>query len=381
MMATGFSRTLGALRSDRGYAVTLVGGLGGALLVAWVLWLFAGHVAVYRTSVRARLEVIPAPAPVVAQVAGRVVEVHLVVGVRVAAGDVVVALDTTAETIARERAKSQRATIEPELTSVARELVAEDEAGHNGAIADRESERVVLAQQREVMAALTHATEEEARTRGLVKTGAIPGADLPRAILETKQRRAALDALIHEANEREADRRQRDATRKTRREQLGRQHAELEAVLATKRAEIEQLDHEIERRTLRARVDGVLGEAAALRPGGVVAAGTVVATIVPDGSLQVVADYDPAAIGRIAPGQRARVRLDGFPWTHYGMLGARVARVSSELRDGVIRVELMLEPGDSAIAVAHGMTGTVEIEVEKASPAELLVRALGEGAR
>lgn len=380
-MAAPFSRTLGAVRADRGRYAPAAAGLGILILGSWAIWLFAGQIAVYRMSARARLEVSPAPAQVAAPVGGRLVEVHLIVGTRVVVGDVLVAIDTAAEHIALDRAKARLAAVEPELESLSRELVAEATAGRGGATSDQEAESEVIARRRAVEAALAQAEEDEKRTRAMVEGGATAAADLSRAIAETKQRRAARDAVIHEAGGRNADRQSREATRAVRREQLTRQRAELEATVATLRGEIEQLVHEIDRRTLRAPVDGVLGDVAALRPGAVLADGAVVATVVPEGKLQVVGEYGPETIGRLAAGQRARVRLDAFPWTHYGTLDARVARVGNEVHDNLIRVELVLEPSQTAIPIAHGMTGTVEIEVEHASPAELLLRAIGKGAR
>ncbi len=357
----------------------LAGCLGALLFAAWLVWLTAGRITVLRTSERARLEVSPAPTKVAVPVSGRIVDVNLAVGTRVRGGDMLVALDATSDRIALKRAKDRLVAIEPELASVAREVEAETAAGRGGSAADQAIGREVLARQRARQVTLRQAEEDEARTRKMVEAGVQPTADLSRAISETNERRAALDALSHEAGARSGDRQQREAARNVRREQLERQRAELEAVLATIRAEIDELTAAIERRTVRSPIDGVLGEVAALRPGSVLAEGTVVATVVPDGTLQVVAEYGPAAIGRIAPGQPARVRLDGFPWTHYGTLRARVARVGSELREERIRVELTLDPGETAFRVTHGMTGSVEIEVERASPAELLIRAIGEG--
>jgi len=54
-----------------------------------------------------------------------------------------------------------------------------------------------------------------------------------------------------------------------------------------------------------------------------------------------------------------------------------VTRTASEVRDGTIRVELDLEPGH-AIPLAHGMTGAVDIEVARTSPATRVLRSLGE---
>ena len=47
--------------------------------------------------------------------------------------------------------------------------------------------------------------------------------------------------------------------------------------------------------------------------------------------------------------------------------------------DGLIRVELTLHPlPTSRIPLEHGLTGSVEIEVERVTPAVLLLRASGQ---
>ena len=60
------------------------------------------------------------------------------------------------------------------------------------------------------------------------------------------------------------------------------------------------------------------------------------------------------------------------------MLAATVSRVASEPRDGTLRVELEVDRSSSTrIPIQHGLTGTVEVEVERISPAGLLLRSLG----
>jgi membrane fusion protein (multidrug efflux system) len=74
------------------------------------------------------------------------------------------------------------------------------------------------------------------------------------------------------------------------------------------------------------------------------------------------------------------LRLDGFPWTEYGSIGATVTHVGSEVRDGRIRVELALNPHSaSSIPMQHGLPGTVQVEVERISPASLVLRVVGRG--
>jgi membrane fusion protein (multidrug efflux system) len=131
---------------------------------------------------------------------------------------------------------------------------------------------------------------------------------------------------------------------------------------------------------VRAPIDGLLGQVRAPQVGSVVAVGQTVAVVTPETALELVADFAPAnAIGRIRPGQRARMRVTGFPWTQYGMLGARVTAVSSEVADGRIRVKLALDDQtESTIPRRHGLIGDVEIELDEVSPAILIARAAGQ---
>jgi membrane fusion protein (multidrug efflux system) len=152
----------------------------------------------------------------------------------------------------------------------------------------------------------------------------------------------------------------------------------LEGNAAIERATIRRLDHEIEQRLLRAPIDGRIAEAEPLRPGAVLEVGARVASIVPDGTLRVVAQFEPAAaLGRVRLGQQARLRLQGFPWIEYGSLPAVVTNVADDVRDGQVRVELAIEQAPSRVPIQHGLPGSVEIEVERVRPFWLVFRTLG----
>jgi multidrug resistance efflux pump len=377
VMPAPFARTLRALATERS-AAPLVAAVAAALLAAaWIAWMTLARVPEYRTSRAARLEVEAAPHPIAAATTGTVLVADLVVGRRVRAGDVLVDLDSAAQRIARDSAAARLTALAPEVLSVEREIAAEDAAVVQGGAAARASLRELLARQRAATVAVELAVEDQARVDGLVAAGTAPVADQSRARAEVRTRRAALEALIHQAEVLQLAERERDGGRRSRREQLERQRSELTAELAEARGQLAGLDHELGQRTLRAAVDGTLAEVAALRPGAIVRAGDRVATIVPDGELHVVADFGPQTLGRIAAGQPARVRLDGFPWTRWGSLAARVATVAGELRDGAIRVELALTR-DPGLPLVHGMTATVDVEIDRTSPAARVLRAIGE---
>jgi len=127
-------------------------------------------------------------------------------------------------------------------------------------------------------------------------------------------------------------------------------------------------------------MSGRLGEAVVLRPGAVVQEGARLGAIVPAGRLMAVAQLPPdAALGLIRTGQIATLRLDGFPWIQYGTVNAHVSRVAGEVRDGTVRVELAIDTAGSKIPLQHGLPGSVEIAVERATPWALILRHAGRG--
>ena len=92
-----------------------------------------------------------------------------------------------------------------------------------------------------------------------------------------------------------------------------------------------------------------------------------------------MAEFVPSeALGHIRSGQRAWIRLKGFPWTEYGTLRASVVSVASEIRNGSIRVEFTVQANPtSAVPIQHGLPGMVEVETERVTPAALVLRAVG----
>lgn len=92
----------------------------------------------------------------------------------------------------------------------------------------------------------------------------------------------------------------------------------------------------------------------------------------------IVAYFPIEALGRIRPGQPARLRLHAFPWPQYGSHPLTVGRVESEPHNGRFRVRLALAPPfNTRVPLQRGLPGTVEVEVERLSPATLVLRMAG----
>jgi adhesin transport system membrane fusion protein len=159
---------------------------------------------------------------------------------------------------------------------------------------------------------------------------------------------------------------------------LERDQTSLAGAVANSETTIRTLQFEIARRTVRAGVGGIIADLVPAPPGTLVTAGQSLASVVPAGNYRVVAQYTPAeAIARVRPGQPAVVRLDGFPWTQYGVHHAIVTQVASEPRGSFVRVELAISEPSSTLPLTHGLTGSVEIEVDRVSPLVLGLRSLG----
>lgn len=159
---------------------------------------------------------------------------------------------------------------------------------------------------------------------------------------------------------------------------LERTLADLRADAAMQEASIRRIEHELEQHLIRAPIDGRVAQAGKLRVGSVLQTAEVLGSIVPQGKVRAVAFFPVATVGRVRAGQPARLRLDGYPWTQYGTLAAKVVAVGNEPIDGRVRVELVLVVASApAIPLGHGLSGTAEVGIERASPAELVLRTVG----
>jgi membrane fusion protein (multidrug efflux system) len=294
-------------------------------------------------------------------------------------GDVLVELDATAQHLQLEEEQARLNALTPQIEALHTAIAAEEQALRDSRHAGRVALDEARARHREAEVA-ARAADEEAEVFTRLQARGLPAQiDVLRAKAEAQKRRAAADTLRLAVSRLDSDHRTQESDRKARLDGLRRDVTRLAGEMATAAATVERLAHEIERRRIRAPMAGRLGEVAGIHIGTVVGEGNRLAAVVPHGDLQVVADFlPPSALGRIRPGQPARLRLESFPWTQYGSLAATVSRVASEVRSDRIRVELSVDSnGVSPIPLQHGLPGTVEVQVERVTPATLVLRTTG----
>jgi membrane fusion protein (multidrug efflux system) len=375
---SSFTRTIRALDADGMsptlLAIILLAGLGGV----WTSWLLVARVPVYQLSESARLEV-ERVHPVASPVSGRVVRSTLSLGRDVREGEVLLEIEAVRERLETDEERMRLAAVTGEIGQLQREIAAGqaviDEIQRAGRAAMAEAAQRVAGA--EVVA--RQARDKAARFNELEKQGLVSAAEAEAARADVAQRNADVSAAKAAVDRQQAEVQAAERERRGALAGLVREQVSLQGLRAATVSTVTRRERDADVRNIRAPVSGRLGEVVPIQAGAVVREGDRLASIIPQGQLRTVAAFAAPALGRIRPGQRARLRLDGFPWTQYGYIDATVASVASETRDQRVRVELAVTSRSqgSRMPLEHGMPGTVEVEVERAAPVALLLRSLG----
>lgn len=378
-LPTAFSKTLRALDRTRPMAALWWLLLALAVLGGLAYWAAFVPVTLYEISPDARLEINTAAALVQAPMTGAVVESNLALGRRVEAGDVLVRMDSLPEQLQAREQETKLRGLDPEIASLQAQIAAEETAGADERKATNAAVEEARLKVRELETPARLAVSERRRFERLKQDGLAADRDVERAIAEADRLERGIATATAALERLDREQKTRDQQRLVRIAEIRTAIARLEGGKANTAASIRRVNYETERRVIRAPISGTLGEALMLRPGAVLAEGARLASIVPAGQLRIVSHFAPrAAYGRVRPGARARLRLEGYPWTEFGVVEARVSQVAGEDRDGRARVELDVIQPPAKVSLRHGMPGELEIEVDRTPPLHLLLRTAGQ---
>ena len=371
-----FHHSMTSIEADRpGFALWVLGACVAAA-VAWAAWAGLGRVSIYRVSTSARVESTGAVHPVEAAEAGRVARSELSLARPVRAGDVLVELDAAPQKLQLEQQQAQADALQAQLSFGERQL-AQEQAALSGL---EEVERAAGTEAGALERGLQVRLEVARRRLAALQASPVEIA----SPVEKKQEEAAVRSLEIELERLGASSLRGSSERAlARRDQrlrvtaLERDLARLRGELATARLEVVRLREEVERRLVRAPVSGRLGDVSEAPPGSYVRQGQRLAMVTAEGPLRVVAQLPAEAGGVVREGQAAHLRLPGFPWAQYGVFDATVTRTATEAQQGLLRVELAVDPAlERAAPLRHGVAAVVEIEVDRVSPALLLLRTV-----
>ena len=376
-VASTFQRTAGAVSRDTPRSLRVGSIIALVLAVLWLTWFFGASVQLYTTSERARIETI-ATRSVEAPVAGQVRGVYAALGKSVHAGDVLIELDTTEEVLARKAHEMRGQSASSEARRLQQQIAAEGDALAQWRAISHAQHEESMARYEEAEAAASLAEQDAARADRLFRNGLMSATESGRAASEAVGRRAAARTLAAAAKRSEAEQRMGYSMKISALEKLRAENDEVLSRLGSADIDERLSAQGIEKRAIRAPLTGRIASDIAVRPGSIVKEGELLTSIVPNGGVQIIAEFRPTvALGRLRAGQSARLRLDAFSPVEYGWVHARVGRVATETTGGTIRVELDLSQLHTPLPLEHGMTGIVEVETERLSPAALTLRAVG----
>jgi membrane fusion protein (multidrug efflux system) len=349
------------------------------LVSAWVGWLIFGTVKVYAVTDTARIEVDSNAHQIQPQVPGVVVSSELQLGKMVSEGDVLLVLDSTSEqlqlaqesTHLRSALRSLEA-LKNELHSQQNALLAQEQA--TGA-----AFRVAQVRNKAVTTIVAQTEQENKIIQDLRTHSLATGQEALKSANDTGRQQIEALATSLEAGRIAASSQIDVRDRLVQIARLERDATTLQGEIDGSKNTIERLTFEVQRRTLRAPTSGLVADLTPTPPGTSLTAAQKIAVIVPGGEMRIIAQFPAgAALGRVHRGQTAAVRLDAFPWAEYGVVDATVSQVANEPQNGVIRVELRIDRASASVPVSHGLTGAVEVEVERTAPLKLLLRTSGQ---
>ncbi len=376
-MPTPFHQTTRALDAG-GRRWLIAGALVGALaLGGWGAWFAEARVAVFVPGALARVELDRPSLPIEVEVGGRLVESRLALDRPVAAGEVLVRLDDGPLRLSLAEAEAALTGLRARRVTRIRERAARAAALEPAAAADAAGIAEARARLDAARAAHRLARAEADRAAELAARAVASSAEVERLRAAERRARAEAREQAEQVSRLRAERTRSAAERDAALAGMDAEQATLDAEIEQAEARLARLRGDLEATTVRAPAAGRIAAVDPRGVGAVLAPGARLGTIVGPGDLRIVARVPAArALGRVRVGQRARLRVDGFPWTRYGVVEATVTGVAAEASDGWLRVELA--PGEAHdVPLQHGLTGQLEIEVEQIAPLEMLLAALG----
>ena len=377
MVPNPFAQTDGMLVQDSTPKMIFLLAVPMVLGLAWGAWLVFARVNVYATTDEARVEVAQAVYRVQSPVSGRVVESYLELGKNVTPGAVLVELETNPQKFRLQEEETQQAALKDQIENLRRERDEQLRALN----AARAAGRLAISQEQTSVAEAEEASqlaeEEYEKEKALKDAGLASTIELRRKESEFKEKSLQLKSLRDAVRRGHNEQAQGEGERKARIQEIDAEIGRISGELSVSDTTTQGLLEDLGSRRIVAMAGGRLDQTANLKPGSYVSQGDQLATIVPEGALRIVAYFDPrGVIGRVKVGQTGRLRLAGFPSAQYGSVMGSVTSVGSEIHDGRVRVELSGQ-SHAQLPLQHGMVGSLEIQIDRVSPAFFLLRTAG----
>jgi HlyD family secretion protein len=253
---------------------------------------------------------------------GRVLTVNVREGDKVVAGQVIATLDSeqaravVADAEARVSVAQRQVPVLEAQQRQAQIATSQSAVGSNGTIGQAQSEvSAAQSQLAQAQAAYKLASYTEHMSASLYKTGDVPELQRNRAASDAQQAENAVNAAAHRVSAAQAALGAATATNanapihEQQAAAVGAQISQQDSMVAASMAQLAQARANLKDLTIRAPFDGTILVRAA-EPGEVLAAGTPVVTMLNLKKIYLRGFIPEGQIGRVKPGQPARVVLD-----------------------------------------------------------------------
>lgn len=352
---------------------------GMLVLGVWALWFWTARVKMYAMSPQATLHIQRAIYPLEVGQTG-ILKLHaLKLGKRFKKGDLLLQLDATTLQLKRKQVEAQLTTITSKIATLKSQIKAEKRARYRASGAYRVAIREARLQSRSAGAQASNREAHRKRMARLIRKGVIAKANYLDAKTNAQTAKATAERLKLQVSRLKLQHQQEQNRSQSTLAALQRDLTSLEGESKITKALLAQHLHELKQYQIRAPRDGHIGTVQELQPGQQLTKGTRVGVFIAQGTIRIRAQFPPSeALGRIKRGQRGMMRLKGFSWVQYGGLPIVVSDVASIPIKNSILVECNLLPSQSSIPLKHGMPGSIEIILERITPATLFLRSAGQ---
>lgn len=159
----------------------------------------------------------------------------------------------------------------------------------------------------------------------------------------------------------------------------------LKSQIAQTNTQLKSLNIQLQQRTVRSPIDGMIFELPVTKPGQVLQSGQRIARIAPKGEEMVIKAQMPSSeTGFLKVGMPVKVKFDAYPFQEYGIAKGKVKWISPDSKrteQGTVEIyelEITLdkpyiENGDKRIKLTPGQSATAEVIVRQRQVIDLLL--------
>lgn len=373
-MAIAFPQTALALDLDRGLENRVLGGAGAAILLAWWCWASVASLPLTLETSQMRVEPVGGVLPLAWAEPANLVDLAVSNGMRVAKGQLIAVRDEG--NLQRDRAlaaaRLQQLIGEAErLNDELGALVSADDRAAQADQAKAASAELAAAKSR---LSLEQALSASERSHALAAKGLVSRSADEQAQSEADLARNANDSAVADLLRAKLDVQGSAAQRAVEVAARKRRQDEAKLAIEAARLTLEGADAALRAARLVAPASGTIAVPSGVAPGAFLPGGSTVATLSPDGAVEVRVRFDGTdAVSRLEAGQAAELtpeRTGGFAPVRLRV----VSVLPSSEGAGADATLVAVDPGAMLKA---GLGGRVTVSTGTATPLGLLAAALG----